>query len=170
MGTPGWLLKLVMAFLTNRKMILKYKGCKSEMEDLPGGGPQGTKLGLFLFIILINKAGFKPNQICQKIGQVLTKPRRVKISQTQEKYIDDMTQCVSIDLKKVTIPDPTPIHPIQFHERTGHILPTEENPIIQQLEGLKKYTKDNGMKINEDKTKIMLFNQATTVDRYTTPS
>ena len=164
MGTPGWLLKLVMAFLTNRKMLLKFKGCTSEMEDLPGGGPQGTKLGLFLFLILINHAGFKPNQICHNLGKTMTKPRREKISQTQEKYIDDMTQCVSIDLKKVTLPDPNPIHPRQFHERTGHVLPNQENPIIEQIEQLKKYAEDHGMKINEEKTKLMLFNKATSVD------
>ena len=63
MGTPGWLLKLVMILLTDRKMILKYKGCISRTEGMPGGGPQGTKLGLYLFLILINYAGFKPNQI-----------------------------------------------------------------------------------------------------------
>ena len=66
MGTPGWLLKILMAFLTDRKMILRYKGCTSDEETLPGGGPQGTKLGLYLFLILINFAGYKPNQICQK--------------------------------------------------------------------------------------------------------
>ena len=40
MGTPGWLLKLVIAFLENRRMILEYKGCTSEEEPLPGGGVQ----------------------------------------------------------------------------------------------------------------------------------
>jgi hypothetical protein len=164
MGTPGWLLKLVMAFLTNRKLLLRYKGCTSEMEDLPGGGPQGTKLGLFLFIILINYAGFKPNQICKKVGEAITRQKRQKISQTQEKYIDDMTQCVAIDLKKATVPDPSPILPSQFHERTGHILPKEENPLIEQVELLKIYATKHGMKINEQKTKIMLFNRATSVD------
>ena len=59
MGTPAWLLKIVMAFLTDRKMVLKYKGILSNEESLPGGGPQGTKLGLYLFLILINFAGFE---------------------------------------------------------------------------------------------------------------
>ena len=134
------------------------------MEDLPGGGPQGTKLGLFLFLILINYAGFKPNQICKKVGEAVTKPQRQKICQTQEKYVDDMTQCVALDLKKAAIPNPNPILPRQFHERTGHILPEAENPIIEQVELLKAYATKHGMKINEDKTKIMLFNKATSVD------
>ena len=37
LGTPGWLLKLVMAFLEDRRMILKFKGCTSNEENLPGG-------------------------------------------------------------------------------------------------------------------------------------
>ena len=166
MGTPGWLLKLVIAFLTERKMILKYKGCTSETESLPGGGPQGTKLGLYLFLILINCAGFKPNQICKNIGEAITKPKRKKINQTQEKYIDDMTQCIAIDLKKDTTMDPNPTInlPKQYHQRTGHILKEENNPIQEQVYQLKKYAEDNGMKINEEKTKLMLFNKATSVD------
>ena len=52
MGIPSWLLKIVIGFLQNRKMILKYKNEKSDMRSLPGGGPQGTLLGLFLFLIL----------------------------------------------------------------------------------------------------------------------
>ena len=59
MGVPGWLLKLVIAFLSERSMILRYKGACSSRMPLPGGGPQGTILGLFLFLILINYAGFK---------------------------------------------------------------------------------------------------------------
>ena len=47
MGVPSWLLKIVISFLTNRKMIVRYKGKVSSMKDLPGGGPQGALLGLF---------------------------------------------------------------------------------------------------------------------------
>ena len=48
MGVPGWLLKIVMGFLTDREMILRYKGGCSTRKPLPGGSPQGTRLGLFL--------------------------------------------------------------------------------------------------------------------------
>ena len=54
LGVPGWLLNLVMGFLTERSLLLKHKGETSESKPLPGGGPQGTLLGLFLFLILIN--------------------------------------------------------------------------------------------------------------------
>jgi len=44
LGVPGWLLKLVMAFLKDRSMRVKYKGKLSGSYSLPGGGPQGTLL------------------------------------------------------------------------------------------------------------------------------
>ena len=56
MGVPSWLLKIVMAFLTNRSMVVRYKGASSSKTALPGGGPQGTMLGLLPFLVL---AGFE---------------------------------------------------------------------------------------------------------------
>ena len=166
MGTPSWLLKLVMAFLEGRSMILKYKGCTSKQETLPGGGPQGTKLGLYLFLILINGAGYEPNQICKDIGVKITSKKRECIPQTQQKYIDDMTQSQAIDLKKVAIsdPNPNPVLPRQFHERTGHILPSVDNQLQEQMRLLRQYAKDNGMVINEVKCKLMIFNRLKSVD------
>ena len=45
MGVPGWLLNLVMGFLANRVMLVRYKGETTNWKPLPGGGPQGTLLG-----------------------------------------------------------------------------------------------------------------------------
>ena len=59
MGVPGWLLNLVIGFLSERELIVRYKGCSSSRKAMPGGGPQGTRLGLFLFLILINAAGYR---------------------------------------------------------------------------------------------------------------
>ena len=59
MGVPGWLLKIVIAFLENREMVVNYKGKQSSIKSLPGGGPQGTLLTLQLFIILIDDLGFE---------------------------------------------------------------------------------------------------------------
>ena len=50
MGVPGWLLRIVMGFLTEREMIVRYQGRTSDRKMLPGGSPQGTRLGLFLFL------------------------------------------------------------------------------------------------------------------------
>ena len=52
LGVPSWLLKLDIAFLQDRSMVVRYKGEVTDPRPLPGGGPLGTLLPLFLFIIL----------------------------------------------------------------------------------------------------------------------
>ena len=71
MGVPAWLLRVVIAFLTDRRMLVRYKGKESGVKSLPGGGPQGTLLGLLLFIILINDIGFDDQ--LNNIGEVCTR-------------------------------------------------------------------------------------------------
>ena len=73
MGVPGWLLKIVMSFLENRKMLVKYKGKLSSIKSLPGVGPQGTILALFLFIVLINDNGFEGQ--LNNAGELITSKR-----------------------------------------------------------------------------------------------
>ena len=77
-----------------------------------------------------------------------------------------MTQLAAIDIQMATIedPNPEPSLPRQYHERTEHILPAENNPLQAQVDKLKVYASQNGMKINEEKTKVMLFNRATKTD------
>ena len=58
LGVPGWLLNVIIGFSKNRELEVYFKGVKSSRKQLPGGGPQGTVLGMFLFLILINRAGF----------------------------------------------------------------------------------------------------------------
>ena len=76
MGVPSWLLKIVIAFLSDRKMRVRYKGKQSSIKSLPGGGPQGTLLGLLLFIVLINDVGFD-DQV-NNAGEIITSKRNMK--------------------------------------------------------------------------------------------
>ena len=74
MGCPGWLLKVVIAFLTDRQMLVRYKGEKFSVKSLPGAGPQCTLFGLFL--VLINDTGF--NGQLNNVGEHATRKRNVK--------------------------------------------------------------------------------------------
>ena len=96
-------------------------------------------MGLFLFLILINNAGYKQNRLCTSIGEHITQPKKVPIEKAQQKYVDDMTQCAALNLKEMTVPDPNPNMdlPKQYHERTGHVLQAENNPIQGEVEKLK---------------------------------
>ena len=48
------MLKIVVGFLSDRELVVGYKGAKSYSKKMPGSDPEGTVLGMFLFLILIN--------------------------------------------------------------------------------------------------------------------
>ena len=90
MGVPGWLLKVVVGFLEDRTLLLSYKGEKSGVKEMPGGAPQGTILGMFLFLVLINDAGFKNEResLGKKITQAINKI--TELNTKYWKYVDDL--------------------------------------------------------------------------------
>ena len=165
MGVPAWLLKLVMAFLEDRRMVVRYKGVVSDPRQLPGGGPQGTLLGLILFIVLINDVGFGDQS--NNVGELITCKKRLKEFNTIHlKFVDDLTVAESIDMKeqltKVSV-ECRP-QPDNYHDRTGHLLKPENSEVYKQLLKTESYAKDNNMKINSKKTKMVLFNPGTSRD------
>ena len=166
LGVPGWLLQIVIGFLEDREMVVNFKGAKSSKRKLPGGCPQGTVLGMFLFLILINAAGFRNRM--KNTGQVITSNpnKRKPMEEIHLKFIDDMTAAVSINIKEKLVknPEPNPARPLRYHDRTQHILPDDENNLQEFLNDLMKYTNEHEMKINDSKTKAILFNNAVKSD------
>ena len=163
MGVPSWLLKIVIAFLSDRRMVVRYKGKTSNTKSLPGGGPQGTLLGLLLFLVLINDVGFEDQNL--SIGELITSKKNMKIlNELHLKYVDDLTVAESINLQDSLVPVKNRTRPEQYHARTGHTLPIESSKVHKQLQETRKYCIRNEMKINEKKTKVMLFNPSKTKD------
>ena len=124
MGVPGWLLRIVAGFLTDREMIVRHNGCNSSRQSLPGGGPQGTRLGLFIFLILINAAGFSHLEKHMGVKMTGNMNKRTPIPHIHMKYIDDLSLAESVNLKEALMVNPNPTHPLQYHDRTHHLLPT----------------------------------------------
>ena len=165
MGVPSWLLKIVISFLTNRTMVVRYKGETSDVKMLPGGGPQGALLGLFLFLVLINDVGFSDQS--NENGDIITCKRRVKeFNELHLKYVDDLTLAESISMKtqlnQVAV-EARP-HPDTFHERTGHQILPEKSRVYNMVKETEEYADKNNMKLNYKKTKLMVFNPGTARD------
>ena len=72
LGVPSLLLNIVIAFLKNRTMVVRYKGQTYGVKNLPGGGPKGALLGLFLFLVLINDV----TDVSKCVQQMNQKPAR----------------------------------------------------------------------------------------------
>ena len=130
---------------------------------LPGGGPQGTIIALLLFLVLINELGFSGQM--NNTGETITSMKRSRIEgQIHLKYVDDFSLAESINLRKQLTPGPVGPKPESYHNRTGHVLPNNSSKIHQQLLLTKTYAEDNQMKLNFEKTKLMLFNPSNSID------
>ena len=147
MGAPGWLLRIVMTFLKDRRMQVNDKGKLSSILSLPGGGPQGTFLALLLFIVLINDIGFEGQ--LNNVGEVVTSKRNMKmVNEIHLKYVDDLTVAEAINLPEKLVKDPDRPRPDCYNARTGHILPMENSNVFKQILRIKEYATKNDMKLN----------------------
>ena len=147
MHVPGWLLLILVSYLTDRSMFMRYKGSTSSRRLLPGSSPQGAFLGILLFIIIFNGA--------------LLRPAIPRLDALNLKNIDDLSVLMAVNLKTSLIPDFIDrMKPLTHDERTGQILPAENNPLQEQLHCLEKFTSQKLLRIKEKKTNIMKFNFA----------
>ena len=79
-------------------------------------------------------------------------------------YIDDLSEAEAIDLKTQLVDDPIQRpFPLNFHERTQHVLPAGST-LQQNLNRVEEFTATNQMKINETKSKVMIFNKSRNYD------
>ena len=71
----------------------------------------------------------------------------------------------AIELKKQLMKDPVKRpFPLNYHERTQHIFPTENNRLQAQLTKVESFSVTNQMKINEAKSKVIIFNKSKKYD------
>ena len=117
---------------------------------MPGGTSASTILGLNFFLVMFNKAGPPANTI--GIGKQISQPRRKRkpIQKCKVKWIDDMTLCNAVDLKKALVREDRPVpRPLPYHSRTEHRLPRDRNKMQDELSALGEYAENHLMAINK---------------------
>ena len=171
MHVPPWLLLILSSYLTERSMILTYQGASSSPRALPGSSPQGAFLGIFFFVIKYNAAALQPKipriTLSNECKKSLSKCKSENCSKHKKDmhalFLDDLSEAEAIDLKTQLINDPLKRpYPLNYHERTKQILP--ESKLQVNLNNIEAFTLNNKMRINENKSKVLMFNMSRNVD------
>ena len=92
MHVPGWLLLLLVSYLTGRSMFMRHKGATSSRKLLPGSSPQGAFLGILLFIIIFNGVLLRP---------AIPRPNYLNL-----KYVHDLSMLAAFNLRRCLVEDP----------------------------------------------------------------
>ena len=169
LNVPTCALRLIMSYLSDRRMCVRYDGAVSKEQNIPGGGPQGGLLTVLLFDLQVNLAGYPcrlqpvtlpggvegpvpstplagPLPLCHQAERILKK-----------KYVDDLTLLEALRLR-LLLQSPPIIGPPNLHEIPGLVLPVDQSALHHQLGDLDSFSRINKMKINFNKSKVMSFN------------
>ena len=140
-GVRPSLIPMLINYFQDRKMFVKWKGEVSEMRKLNGGGPQGCTLGILEYLS-------QTNNNCDYIP-------------TDEKYkfIDDLTTLDIINLLSIGLSSYNFKNHIASNIPShNQIIPAKNLKSQQYLEKLNRWSEDNKMMLNLDKTKTMIIN------------
>ena len=84
-----------------------------------------------------------------------------KSKSAKVKFVDDGTAAVSVNLKSSLIPDPVDrARPQNYHERTGHVLPRDQNLLQLYVNEAEDFFARNKMVMNKQKTKVITFTKS----------
>ena len=123
LGTPAFLLKILKSYLTKRKIVVRHKGVLSEVFDTPGGGAQGTNIGILSFLVTVNSCGVPLDKMMNCLEH-----------EHAEKYVGLPTEA----------DQEPPIHSLGWTKLCHPVLPVPD-PHISEYESRFKYIDDNVM-------------------------
>ena len=175
LNVPTCALRLIVSYLSNRRMCVRFNGAESKEQHIPGGGPQGGLLTVLLFDLQVNLAGYPcplqpvtlPNGVKGPVTRAPLNGPLPLCHQSErtlkKKYVDDLTLLEAICLK-LLVWAPLISGPPNLHEIQVFILQPDQSVLQHQLGDLCAFTKEIKMNINFKKTKIMSFNLSKSFD------
>ena len=122
-------------------MKVKWHNIMSSTKNLPGGGPQGTSLGIWSYLSQTNDnpEGADSNDIF--------------------KFVDDKTTLEVLNLLNIGIASHNPRASIPNNIMTSNLkIPADNLKTQEYMDKIEKWTEKKMMKVNEQKTKNLIFN------------
>ena len=153
MKVPGWLLLILISYLTDRKMMMKFRGVLSSLHSLPGSSPQGTVLGVILFIIYFNGAALRP-EIPRPSWPFFSKRNNDPVA-LKMKFVDDLSIAAKVSLNDHLIEDLNMEKPLTFDQRLETRIADSSNTLQMIVDHLQDFSNDRQMKVNSTKSCVM---------------
>ena len=140
-GVRKSVIPVLVNFFQQRRMKVKWKKSVSSIRDLPGGGPQGSSVGLLEYDAQSNdNTSFIPED-------------------DKYKWVDDLSVLEIINLITVGISSYNFKQHVASDIGVGQLyIPPENIKSQEYLDNIEAWTQKNKMKLNENKTKVMMFN------------
>ena len=140
-GVRPALIPMLINFFQGRQMKVKWHGVLSKERELRGGGPQGSTFGIWEYLS-------QSNDSAQSVDL-----------DDRYKFVDDLTfleviQLLNIGLASYNIKSHVPSN-IGVHNQ---IIPSKNLKSQQHLNLINDWTKKKKMRLNENKTKNIIFN------------
>ena len=146
-GVRPEIVPILVSYLSMRSMSVKLNGVCSETFQMPGGGPQGTLLGVLEYLTQSNN-----NADC--IDQSL-----------RFKYVDDLTilELISLNLTSTGLASYNYKLQVPSDIGAGHLyLPASNFDTQTHIETIARWTEENKMQLNEKKSNYMLISRSHT--------
>ena len=140
-GVRPALIPVLVNYFQDRKMSVKWHGCRSVPRHIHGGGPQGATLGILEYLSQSNNSA----DLVQDLDRF--------------KFVDDLSVLEIVDLLtvgitsynlKYHIPSDLPLH--------NQYIPAHNLKSQNWLDDIHKWTVNQKMMLNPKKTKNMIFN------------
>ena len=158
MKVPGWLLLIFISYLTDRKMVVKFRGIISLLRSLPGSSPPRNRPGGILFIIIFNGAALRPSiLIWPFFNKKSNDPEALKL-----KFVDDISVVVRVNLDIDLIEDIKRQRPHTFDKRFQTKLADDANVLKDIVEKLKDFASERQMVVHSGKSSLMMFSRSRT--------
>ena len=144
MGVRPSLIPVLASYLTDRQMQVRFNNTYSGTYRLPGGGPQGTLIGLIEYFVQSND-----NADCVDVAQ-------------RFKFVDDLTVLELVMLGGLLTEYNFKLHVASDVGVDELYVPASSLKTQDNLNKIADWTTTNMMKLNEDKTSYMVFSRSET--------
>ena len=140
-GVRPALIPILINYFQDRKMSVKWHGHKSSVRDIRGGGPQGATLGILEYLSQSNNC-----------ADMVSEDDRFR-------FVDDLSVLEIINLLTVGLTSYNLKHHIPSDlPQHNQFIPAENLQSQEWLNQINQWTKNQKMKVNETKTKNIIFN------------